>query len=119
LLIAEQRHIIKAKSSLIGEDMLNRLNGLIVVLLFLVIGLTTYVHWSTSKASVATENLSTALKRHEGARLYVKRESLPEADGRVLFVGEDYLQGGSRAYYPFSAIVRIQENSNVLTIELR
>lgn len=99
--------------------MLNKVKGLSIILVLLVLGLITYVHWPPTKAYVAAENLSSALKNHAGATLMVQKNNSSSVAGKVAFVGEDYIQTSSGTYYPFSAIVSASASGTILTIEVR
>jgi hypothetical protein len=87
--------------------------------MLVVLGLIAYVQWPTSKASVATENLSSALNKLAGATLVVKRGDSSTGYGKVTIVGEDFIQTSSGTYYPFSAIVTDRGSNTTLTIEVR
>ena len=99
--------------------MLNKVKGLSVLLVLLVLGLIVYVQRPTSKAYVAAENFSSVLKNHAGATLMVHRSNSSSGAGKVAFVGEDYIQTSSGTYYPISAIVSASAAGTILTIEVR
>jgi hypothetical protein len=98
--------------------MLNRIKVLSLVLL-LVIGLTTYVHRSTSKASAINSTFGGSLKNFERANLSVRRGNSQAEDGKVDYVGDDFVQSTSGNLYPFSAIVTAHGSKEALTIEIR
>lgn len=98
--------------------MFNRIKVLSVVLL-LVIGLTAYLNWPTSKASSINTTFSSTLKNFQGATLSVTRGNSQISDGKVDFVGEDFVQSTSGSLYPFSAIVTAHGSKETLTVEIR
>jgi hypothetical protein len=99
--------------------MSNKAKFLSVVLVLIVVGFATSIHWFTSKASVANSTFSATLKTHQGAKLNVRRQNSSAEDGKVDFVGEDFIQSSSGMLYPFSAIVTAHRSGITLTIEIR
>lgn len=100
--------------------MFNRIKVLSVFSALIVLGFIMFVQWPASKAQVANENLRSVLKKLEGSTLTVKKGNSSAVDGRVVFVGEDYIQSGQGTYYPFTAIVSAAVVSTThLIIEVR